>query len=146
MTNLIRRTLRFPGTILFASTFLLASMTLPAYAEGYYRWLDSDGVVHYGSRPPVGVNAEQVNTWGKSAGENTSPATTATKNLTTKQQKVVAARQQECDDEKSRLTSLQSTGRRISMQMEDGTTRYLTTDEILKEVSTSEDFIKQACQ
>ncbi len=145
MINLIRRTLRFPCILLFAS-ILLASIAVPTYAEGYYRWVGSDGIVHYGSRPPVGVTAEQVNTWGESAGENTNSTTAATKNLTTKQQNVVAARQQECDDEKSRLTALQSTGRRISMQQEDGTTRYLTTDEILKEVSNSEEFIKQACQ
>lgn len=145
MSNLIRQTIRFSGILLFAFT-LLASMTLPAYAEGYYRWVGDDGVVHYGSRPPVGVTAELVNTWGKSAGGTTDSATTATKNLTTKQQKVVAARQQECDDEKARLTALQSTGRRISMQQEDGTTRYLNSDEILQEISTSEDFIKQACQ
>ncbi len=145
MSNLIQQTLRFPGTLLFAF-ILLASMTLVAYAEGYYRWIGSDGVVHYGSRPPVGVTAEQVNTWGKSAGGNTNSATTTNKNLTAKQQQVVAARQQECKDEKSRLTALQSTGRRISMQQEDGTTRYLNSDEILQEISTSEDFIKQACQ
>lgn len=145
MSNLIRQTIRFSGILLFAFT-LLASMTLPTYAEGYYRWVGDDGVVHYGSRPPVGVTAELVNTWGKSAGGNTDSATTATKNLTTKQQKVVAARQQECGDEKSRLTALQSPGRRISMQQEDGTSRYLTSDEILQEISTSEEFIKQACQ
>ena len=30
-------------------------------AESYHRWKDENGVTHYGSTPPTGVNSEKIN-------------------------------------------------------------------------------------
>ena len=121
-----------------------------ASAEAYYRWIGADGVVHYGSRPPEGVIAEQVDTWGKSAGENAAGSGKASKqgkaSLDEQQKELAAQRKQQCDDERERLKALQTGGSRIRMTMEDGTTRYLSTEEIANEIKRSREFVDGACQ
>ncbi len=45
------------------STALLAVMlalTVDAATETIYRWVDAEGIVHFGDRPPEGVKAETV--------------------------------------------------------------------------------------
>ena len=45
---------------------------LPAgWADGIHRWVDADGVVHFGDRPPPGVQAERL----EQPSRTTSPAT-----------------------------------------------------------------------
>lgn len=145
MRKLITQIWPMLGALFFFFVFVS-----PSYSDEYYRWVGEDGVVHYGSRPPEGVNAELVNTWGDSAAENRTPVTTQTAGadpaVTDQQQKVLAERKQQCEDEKQRLAQLNTPGRRIQMQQADGSVRYLTPEEIAKEVSASEQFISQACQ
>lgn len=145
MNKLITQVLPLAGAL------FLSSSIMPAYAEGYYRWLGKDGVVHYGSRPPTGVNAELINTWGKSAGKSTpfnarAQAKTTTSRMTAKEQKLRDERQQQCEDERGRLKALQSTGRRIIMQQEDGSSRHLTPEEVTAEIASSKEYVKKACQ
>ncbi len=144
MNTLITRVLPIAGAL------LLSTLTTPSYADAYYRWTGDDGVIHYGSRPPEGVKAELVNTWGEAAGENKNGASSkngkaSSKALTEKQQEVVAERKQQCEEERTRLSALKSSGRRIRMEQEDGSSRYLTPEEVAEEVSKSEDFVTQAC-
>ncbi|MFL0804619.1 MAG: DUF4124 domain-containing protein [Agarilytica sp.] len=144
MNTLITRVLPIAGAL------LLSTLTTPSYADAYYRWTGDDGVIHYGSRPPEGVKAELVNTWGDSAGKNTSGGSTKNEkgtstSLTEKQQAVVAERKQQCEEERTRLSALKSSGRRIRMEQEDGSSRYLTPEEVAEEISKSEDFVTQAC-
>lgn len=127
--------------------FLLST---PGYCDDYYRWVDAEGVVHYGSRPPDGVNAVKINTYGKSQG---APAAAARDNDTgpeTKpnaaQSETLALRQAQCEEEKERLRVLQTPGSRIRMEQDDGSIRYLTPVEIAKEVNSSEKFISEACK
>jgi hypothetical protein len=41
-----------------AWAFLLGSAAVPA--EGVYRWVDAQGLVHYGDHPPPGVQVETI--------------------------------------------------------------------------------------
>ncbi|MFL0810790.1 MAG: DUF4124 domain-containing protein [Agarilytica sp.] len=130
---------------------LLASLSSIALAKGeYYRWTSDDGVVHYGARPPEGVNAELISTWGKSAGENKAPAPGQNKEKAEaapeeKKKQLAAARKQQCEDERQRLKALQTPGRRIRMEQPDGSVRYLSSDELAAETARSKDFVNQAC-
>lgn len=135
---------------LFASSILI---THSATAEDYYRWVNESGTVNYGSRPPEGVKAEKISTFGKSAGKSNSSSANAAQSNSNAQQEaeqqqkeIIAQRKRQCEDEKARLSALKAPGRRISMEQADGTTRFLTPEEIAKEVSATEEFIKQACQ
>lgn len=118
-------------------------------AEEYYRWKDSEGVMHYGTRPPAGVEAEIINTWGESAGESQPQQETenAGKSPASEQQKeVIAARKKQCQEERDRLNALKTSGHRIQMQQEDGSVKYLTPEEIAREVEQSENYVNQACK
>lgn len=44
------------------STILLASLltSAAAWAGGAYRWVDAQGQIHYGDRPPVGAQVEAI--------------------------------------------------------------------------------------
>ncbi len=138
------------ATPLIFVAMLTVMSASPVSADAYYRWKGADGVVHYGSRPPEGVEAELVNTWGKPAGENvpTNSGTTGKSgdaSLDEKQKELVAQREQECKDENARLKALQSSGSRIRMTMEDGSTRYLSPQEVAEEIKRSREFIDGAC-
>lgn len=133
------------------ATALIIGLSVAALssADNYYRWVGTDGVVHYGSRPPEGVTAELISTYGKSAPSNTDQVAekkvVAENNYTEKQKEVLKARQAQCDQERQRLNSLKSSGSRIQMEQPDGTTRYLSADEVIKEIASSEKFVNQAC-
>lgn len=47
---------------------LALTLAAGAGAQTVYRWVDGDGVVHYGARPPQGVEATAVNTAAASGG------------------------------------------------------------------------------
>lgn len=140
---------KLAGVLLIAIPFGLACTA--TYAESYYRWKDENGQIHYGSRPPIGVDAEKVKTYGgRTTTEESSPATAgaasgpeATEETNT--QKIAAERKQQCDQERQRLATLKSTSR-IRMQNDDGSTRYLTPEEVSKEMSMSQDFLNNACK
>lgn len=113
-----------------------------AVAEDYYRWKGDDGVIHYGSLPPHGVEAVKVKTYSNPSAKAPDEQQS---NGADKQQAAIEARKQQCLDEKARLDTLRSSGTRIRMTQPDGTTKYLTPEEVATEISSSEDFINQAC-
>ena len=47
---------------------LLLSLAATAAAQTVYRWVDADGVVHFGTQPPRGVDATLVDTASHSGG------------------------------------------------------------------------------
>lgn len=140
-------------TLLLAlsAAILLSSIGTNTYAKGeYYRWTGDDGVIHYGARPPEGVEAELISTWGKSKAENTEQIGSNSKGTDDdagkKQKEVAAARAAECEDEQNRIKALSTPGRRIRMEDANGTLRYLSIEEIQSELKRSQDFVNQACK
>lgn len=49
-------------------TALLLALSAPAIGQTIYRWVDREGVVHFGAQPPKGVEATLVSTAGASGG------------------------------------------------------------------------------
>ncbi len=142
-----------PALAVAAVAFSVLSNPVIA-ADEYYRWIGEDGVTHYGSRPPEGVQAEKISTYG---GSKRSPAKSSTystydddnksqEGQTDEQKQAVAMRKEQCEQEKARLNKLQSPGTRIRMQSDDGSARYLTPEEVSQEINSSKEFINQACK
>ena len=133
---------------------LLASTSLNA--GSIHKWTDANGNVFYGDTPPVSTKTEGVRVQsapsnpgkalprlssednGEAAG-NDSPASGSDDNLTVAQSKVA------CDNAKQDLNVIQ-TSSRIKLQLTDGTTRYLTPEEIDQRKTRAEADIKNFCQ
>ena len=135
-------------TLISSAPVLFMFMASSAHSEDYYRWVGEDGVVHYGSLPPKGVEATKIKTYSNPSAK---PYTQDTNKNNGGEQSEKAGelqkqRAQECQDEKRRLSTLQSSGTRIRMQQDDGSTKYLSPDEVAKEIQKSRDFINGACK
>jgi hypothetical protein len=105
-----------------------------------YKWVDAQGKVQYGDRPPDGVHAEVVELLGTHSGHSNSTVTAADKpaaptnpsaNDTKKavDNDVAQVREKECADAKDRYQKLIE-GRRLYKTGENGERQYLTSDEI----------------
>jgi len=111
-----------------------------------YKWLDTQGKVHYGDRPPDGVNAQVVENLGTHSGhaapvrasEAAPPPKTANQNQPTQDdagaKKAVAddvaqTRAKECSEAQERYRKLIE-GRRLFKTGNDGERQYLTSEEI----------------
>ncbi|TVZ38384.1 uncharacterized protein DUF4124 [Alteromonadaceae bacterium 2753L.S.0a.02] len=140
-----------------AALILLLSFAYQANAQDYYRWMGEDGVVHYGSNPPPGVEAEKIKTHGgpkkapDTANNDTAPGVaseTDTANLPPEEmerrRKVAEAQKRVCEDEKNRLEVLNKPTR-IRMKQPDGSTKILSQDEVMKEIQTSKKLIEENC-
>lgn len=121
-----------------------------------YKWLDAQGKVQYGDRPPNGVHAEVVEGLGTRSGNSASarttespPAANSTVNSTANakvtnrdtpagddasakkavQDDVAQSRQKECSEAQERYRKLIE-GRRLFKTGDNGERQYLTSEEI----------------
>jgi hypothetical protein len=105
-----------------------------------YKWVDAQGKLQYGDRPPDGVHAEVVELLGTHPGAshnappstppkvvNDSPKAEDTKRVV--EQDVAATRDKQCTDAQDRYKKLIE-GRRIYKTGPDGERQYMTSDEI----------------
>jgi hypothetical protein len=106
-----------------------------------YKWIDAQGKLQYGDRPPDGVHAEVVELLGTHSGishnapassplpkvANSSPKADDTKAAV--DQDVAATRDKQCTDAQDRYKKLIE-GRRIYKTGPDGERQYMTSDEI----------------
>jgi Domain of unknown function (DUF4124) len=108
-----------------------------------YKWVDAQGKVQYGDRPPDGVHAEVVELLGthvarsastsaaqpsKPAGQN-QPAPTDAAAKKAVDQDVAQTREKQCADAQEHYKKLIE-GRRIYTTGSDGERQYLTSDQI----------------
>jgi len=140
---------------------LLAGLSVTATANDYYRWVDGEGVTHYGATPPQGTNAVKVKTWGGTSTPvddepaSTEPAAAAEDDLGVEEnlppeelerrRRVEEKQKEVCDTETKRLEVLNRPGR-IRMKQPDGSYRYLTQSEIQQEIATTQQVIADACK
>jgi hypothetical protein len=112
-----------------------------------YKWIDAQGKLQYGDRPPDGVHAQVVEMLGThaAAARNASPSTnastpatrTAAANLSPKEaedkkavdQDVAQTRDKQCTDAQDRYKKLID-GRRIYKAGPDGERQYMSSEEI----------------
>jgi len=106
-----------------------------------YKWVDAQGKVHYGDRPPDGVHAEVVDMPGshavssEPAHSESAPAATQTpaagddRAKKAVQDDVAQTREKQCADAQEHYKKLIE-GRRLYKTGADGERQYLTSDEI----------------
>lgn len=137
------------GCVIAACALSSASTVM---AAEYWRWKGEDGVIHYGSTPPKGVEAEKVVTYGgvsKSANTNTNSQSNGDTAEDTEPKveltpEMQALKKERCEEERKRLAVFEKPGR-IRMKQADGSTKYLSVEEIQKEIATTKQVIADTC-
>jgi len=147
---------RFSGKTMRYLICALLLATLPLHAGTIKKWVDEDGNVHYGDSPPVSAKTENIRVLsapsnpGKalprlndSASEDTASSGGGEDGNAGK---VPADQAKEaCDQAKDDLKVISSSSR-IRLKAADGTTRYMTTEEIQDRKKQAEADIKQFCK
>lgn len=73
----------------FALAILISILALTAQADGIYKWVDKDGVVHFGAQPPMEKEVEVVR----------KPKSDRYKQWQAEQQALIAAKQEETSED-----------------------------------------------
>jgi hypothetical protein len=123
-----------------------------------YKWVDAQGKVQYGDRPPDGVHAELVEGLGTHtsapvARPSASPSNTASNNTATSKDDaakqavnddVAATRDKQCADAQTNYKKLID-GRRIYKTGADGERQYLTSQQIDQERIDAKKAVDEIC-
>ena len=139
----------------------MAMATAPAAASAtaVFKWIDADGVTHFGDRQPTGIQAEQISVRSgpSSFVNNNSSARQRVNELELEQQQTAreasravdaaatrqAQRKTHCDTAQQNLGIISNNARiRIT---EDGEQRFLTPDEVSQQKQAYEDIAGQNC-
>ncbi|MFT0211736.1 DUF4124 domain-containing protein [Pseudomonas sp. F1_0610] len=127
-----------------------------AQANAIYQWTDAQGSIHYGSKPPDGVNAKIISTGQqRSFGSNTEPAKVDEPNkpatqadIDKKVQEEAAERdkklQEYCTNIRNNLAQLKYNSR--VMSNENGVVVRLTEEERQARIVEAENGIKEYCK
>lgn len=123
---------------------VLATITSSAWAGNIYRWVDEDGVTHYGESAPQNVDAQEVRTHrappqrGEARQSDGEAETEQQRRPATTQQPggeqaATSSRDEErqelCDQHRANLELLESDQRVRSQDPDSGEARYLDDDE-----------------
>jgi hypothetical protein len=117
-----------------------------------YKWVDAQGKVQYGDRPPDGVHAEVVELLGTHSNRGAAPApsrsapSTPTASETKKavDSDVAQTREKQCTDAQDRYKKLIE-GRRLYKTGDNGERQYLTSEEIDSERLNAKRDIDEIC-
>lgn len=141
---------KLKNALFLCALFVFSSASFAA--EEYYTWHDENGVKHYGSTPPQGVEAKKVKIYaGKGKPASAPQSTTSsdgaageTPEEAKAKRELQKAQKAECDQERKRLSNLSSNST-VRMKQPDGTIKYLSKEEIAKEVKRSKDYLRDVC-
>ena len=137
--------------------YLTLLVSIPLHAGAIKKWVDEDGNVHYGDAPPVTVKTENVRVQsapsnpGKSLPRLSSPGSSQSgaggstaagdSNETVPEDQAQIACQKAREDLKVIGSSV-----RIKLKAADGSTRYMTTEEIEERKTQAEADVERFCQ
>jgi hypothetical protein len=125
---------------------LLASTSLNA--GSIHKWTDADGNVFYGDAPPISAKTEDV--WVQSAPSNPGkalPRLSSPDSDSAANDDTVPADQAKaaCDNATQDLEIIESSSR-VKLKLADGSTRYLTSEELDERRAQAESEIQRFCQ
>ena len=126
-----------------------------------YRWVDEQGKVHYGERPPSGAKASPVE--DRLAAPPGAPAPKAAPDASqqerdfqrsrmereqteAREQKAAEKAKQQCERERSRLAQLRNVRRIQSGVDEKGNLRYMSDAERADAIASQEGAVARACR
>lgn len=135
---------------------LLIFIACNSHAAGIQKWIDENGQVHYGDSPPAQVKAESINVtrppsnpgkplprFGGSNAESESDAQNPDQKPPAETSEEQA--KEACDQAQKDLSVI-NRSTRIRLKQADGTTRYMTKDEIEERRKQTEADIEQFCK
>lgn len=160
------REIKAPINLIFKTLFIVLLGVGPAnsFAAGIYKWVDEDGMVHYGQQRPnntasksmdvqlnAPVNTSTYNRSSNKAGKQ--PDNTAQKaprdNTEPKKKKETKAEKKRrlaaCVQARNNLTAMQSIGR-IRAKDKDGNTSYLSQKQKEEKMKKTQDLIDKHCK
>lgn len=145
-------------------TIVLTAATLasPVSAGEVYKWVDSEGVVHYSDQKPSDRNASRM---GISTTSSRPPASEPSSQLQqqverleenqeleairarqkNEEEEARKARQERCEAARRNLQQIETTTR-LRVEGEDGELRFLTPEEILEQKKQAETAIQESCE
>ncbi|MGH8436612.1 MAG: DUF4124 domain-containing protein [Pseudomonas sp.] len=139
---------------------LLLALSATAMASQVYKWVDAQGITHFGAQPPQGQDATSINTVAAPpklpvptaapapAPAPDSPADTEQKAIDDKVKKDVATQEAErkkyCETVRTNLAQLQNNPR--LREVVNGETRRLTEEERQGRITESEKAIAENCK
>ncbi|WPC05890.1 DUF4124 domain-containing protein [Pseudomonas benzenivorans] len=140
-------------TLLLSS--LLLALSAPAMAGQVYKWVDAQGVTHFGAQPPQGAQATSINTATPPPKPAEPQPAPTFKNIADPEQAAIdkkvkqevaakeAERKQYCDSMRNNLAQLQNNPRvRIE---EDGEVRRLSEEERQERIGAAQKSIADNC-
>jgi hypothetical protein len=127
-------------------------------AAGIQKWIDEDGVVHYGDTPPLRVQAEPVSVTRPPSNpgkplprlnpDDGKPAATASAGATPVEQKKFNPDKDAkriCERARNDLQVIQRSTR-VKLRQADGSERYMTAEEIAQRREKSQKLIDKYCK
>ena len=143
-----------------ALAFAALLAAVAAHAQ-VYRWVDEQGKVHYGERPPAGAKANAIEDRlatppGAPAQKGASDAAQQERDFQRRRmereqqeardQKAAEKVRQQCERERSRLAQLRNV-RRIAVGVDEkGNQRYMSEEERTNAIASQEAAIAQTCR
>ena len=100
----------------FALAILISILALTAQADGIYKWVDEDGVVHFGAQPPTEKEVEVVR----------KPKSDRYKQWQSEQQALTAARQEETSTDDAAAADQNSSRKPAGAGQDDQAQQQLT--------------------
>ena len=143
-----------------AIAFAALLAALAAHAQAY-RWVDEQGKVHYGERPPSGAKASPIQDKlatppGASAPKAAPDASQQERDFQRRrmereqkeasEQKAAEKAKQQCERERSRLAQLRNVRRIQSGVDEKGNLRYMSDAERADAIASQEGAVARACR
>jgi hypothetical protein len=136
--------------------YLILLVSMPLHAGAIKKWVDEEGNVHYGDAPPVSAQTENVrvqaapsnpgkalprlSTQRSEASDGEATTTANNENEVPEDQARIA-----CEKAQEDLKVIGSSNR-IKLRSADGSTRYMTTEEIEERKTRSEADVERFCQ
>ncbi len=132
----------------------LSLIPLLAQAESIYRWVDDEGVTHFTAHPPKNRQSESVHTQtghsepvdyssqysGRAGSDNSQAQSEGSDSERLSQQELDEA----CQTARQNLEVLERGGR-IAIETDDGSPRYLDSDEREERAETARQIMENAC-
>lgn len=143
------------GRMLLTGSLLL-TLSVSAMASQVYKWVDDKGVTHFGTQPPQGQPATQINTKvpqirsvAPTSTPSTDSASDAQKAIDEKVKQDVAAKEDErkkyCEQVRTSLSQLKNNPR-IRVTEENGEVRRIDENERQTRIQEAEKAIQEHCQ
>jgi len=141
--------------LMFLASGLMLALCGNAMAAQVYKWVDAQGVTHFGAQPPQGQQVETVNTVVAPGKSVTTPAPAVQENDAEPDQRTIdrkvkqqvaaqeAERKRYCETLRTNLAQLQNNPR-VRVE-ENGETRRVTEEERQARISETCDKIAENC-